>query len=257
MRNPFHLKTLSHHAYLLIGNDSLKDELILSLAHDHGVAIQGNPDFFERKYQNFTIDDSRELKAAHEMMPITAAGKKVFIISLNGITVEAQNALLKLLEEPAEYAHFFLIIPSAHLLLPTVRSRLSLINTTASDSNTPSAANSNKSKSVVATKLASFSKAGERDMSSDDLSKVTKIFVTSSISKRLEIVKKLVEDISKEKKSKQDAVEFLDTLQAYIYENNGPMDGKVSLDAIETARKYASDRSPSLKMLLEYVALNV
>jgi DNA polymerase III delta prime subunit len=40
---------------------------------------------------------------------------------------EAQNALLKLLEEPNTHSLFYLIIPREDILLPTLRSRLHLV----------------------------------------------------------------------------------------------------------------------------------
>ena len=74
--------------------------------------------------------------------------------------------------------------------------------------------------------------------------------------KRLEIVKSLIDDISKEKKSKQDAINFLNDIEKVVYEDLGVEKGKRMLETIDLARKYAHDRAPSLKMLLEYVALN-
>ena len=159
-------------------------------------------------------------------MPAGKSGKKIFVISMNAITSEAQNALLKLLEEPAEYAHFFLIIPSSHLLLPTVKSRLSFIGSGSS-------------------------------ALTNGYSDEAKIFVISSIAKRLEQIKKLAEEITKEKKTRHDAIELLDAIQAVVFEERGPKEGEQALSCIETARKYINDRSPSVKMLLEHVALNI
>ncbi len=113
---------LSHHAYLLIGNKEFSS-LIEYLKSK--IAIHGNPDFFERSYASLGIDDAREIKTLAGTRPILEGGKKIFVLQVNAITVEAQNALLKLLEEPPAYAHFFIIVPSAHLLLPTVKSRMS------------------------------------------------------------------------------------------------------------------------------------
>ncbi|MCX6719263.1 MAG: hypothetical protein NTZ38_02720, partial [Candidatus Taylorbacteria bacterium] len=124
------LKNLAytHHAYCLIGTDSLRLELIPILEKRFKTSSRANVDFFEKKYEVFTIDDAREVKSSHEMMPTHSSGKKFFILSMDDITVEAQNALLKLLEEPSAYAHFFLIVPSVHLLLPTIKSRLETID---------------------------------------------------------------------------------------------------------------------------------
>jgi hypothetical protein len=119
---------LSHHAYALVGGEETRAELLSILAKKHKLAPVGNPDFFDRRYETFSIDDARELKALAETRPIHDDGKKVFVLAMNGITVEAQNALLKLLEEPGDYARFFLILPSAHLLIPTVKSRLQVVD---------------------------------------------------------------------------------------------------------------------------------
>ena len=223
---------LSHHAYYLIGSDSLRDELFSILEHTHKIPRQGNADFFDRSYQSFTIDDAREVKTIHGMRPVTSAGKKIFVLQMNAITTEAQNALLKLLEEPAVYAHFFIIIPSVHLLLPTVKSRMRFIGESTEK----------KSGSMsIETEVYSFAKK----------------IVTLAKAKRLEEVKKLIDDISKEKKTKQDAIDLLNTLQAVIYVDKGPVKGKFALETIERARTYIHDRAPSVKMLLEYVMLGI
>lgn len=228
---------MDHHAFCIVGSRQAHTDLLEKLKVGRSVPIQGDPDFFDREYEAFTIDDARELKSAALMRPVGDAGKKIFIVTMNGITVEAQNALLKLLEEPPEYAHFYLIIPSAHLLLPTVRSRISFLD------------------SKGAGLRGSIS---ERN---DEMSKVTNIFVTWPVSKRLEWVKSLVDEIAKEKRTKQDAIDFLDALQAEIRGDGGSIGGLKknveTLKAIETARKYLNDRAPSVKMLLEYVALNI
>jgi DNA polymerase-3 subunit delta' len=55
--------------------------------------------------------------------------KKVYIINEGDIlTVEAQNAFLKTLEEPPEYAVFIIIVENSSVLLQTVLSRSTLIH---------------------------------------------------------------------------------------------------------------------------------
>jgi len=228
------LDNLSHHAYLLIGSVPLRLDLISTLEQDHNILAQANPDFYDRSYENLTIDDARELKSLHGTRPIGVTGKKIFVITTNAATVEAQNALLKLLEEPAEYAHFFVIVPSPHILLSTVRSRM---------------------KEVVSRKVSVVSRKISKQSEVIDEANT---FLKMTPAKRLEVVKKLVEDITKEKKTKQDVINFLDAIQAVVYEEKGVRRSTLrELEVIETARKYIHDRAPSVKMLLEYVALNV
>ncbi|MBU6232547.1 hypothetical protein KGP36_08025 [Patescibacteria group bacterium] len=213
-----------HHAYLYIGEIS-RDKILSDHKETSKIPKAGNPDLIERTYEILTIDDARELKAAAASRPIEKDGKKIFILRMDGMTVEAQNALLKLLEEPPSYAHFFLILPSAHLLLPTVRSRLSIIGE-------------------------------DRGRARSDLSEAES-FLKAPPPKRLEIVKDLLDGISKERKTRKDAIDLLDGIEQAIYESQGAKDGRRSLEAVETARRYMNDRAPSLKMLLEFVALNV
>ncbi len=230
-----HLKTLSHHAYYLIGNNSTREELITHINKKFKFNTLGNPDFFDRTYDSFTIDDARELKSSHDRRPVGEMDKKIFVILLNGINSEAQNALLKLLEEPSEYAHFFFIIPSGHLLLPTVKSRLSFIDT----------------------REGKKEEGRRKNPENSEVTENALKFIAMSAGKRLDYIKKLVEDISKEKKNRQDAISFLNEVEAIIYKEKGVKNSTGSLEAIQTARKYLNDRAPSVKMLLELVALNI
>lgn len=231
---------LSHHAYLLIDSDFVYTELISIIKKDHDIDSHANPDFFDRLYQTFTIDDAREVKIFHGMRPVSISGKKIFILRMDNVTVEAQNALLKLLEEPAEYAHFFIIISSTHLLLSTIKSRMQLIEIGDKDQIKNKKDTKNTSNYIDAELLESAEK-----------------FVKLSKAKKLEEVKKIIEDISKEKKTKQYAIDWLNAVQATIYEQKGVKQGRSVLEVIETARNYIHDRAPSIKMLLEYVALNL
>jgi DNA polymerase-3 subunit delta' len=53
----------------------------------------------------------------------TAGGRRVFIFADSAFMKEAANALLKVLEEPPEYASIFLLAENAGVFLPTIRSR--------------------------------------------------------------------------------------------------------------------------------------
>ena len=57
-----------------------------------------------------------------------SAGKKIFIICVNNFSLDAQNVLLKMFEEPIENTHFFLIVPDTNALLKTFVSRFYLIS---------------------------------------------------------------------------------------------------------------------------------
>lgn len=69
----------------------------------------------------FLLDDAKELvKEAY----IAEAKTKYLLVTAKSYRVEAQNALLKILEEPPRNIVFILMAPSKNAFLPTIRSRL-------------------------------------------------------------------------------------------------------------------------------------
>jgi hypothetical protein len=98
---------------------------------------------------------------------------------------------------------------------------------------------------------------GKEKTTDSELLKIAERLTALSKAKRLEEVKKLIDDISKEKKTRQDAIELLNALQTVVREQKGVQEGASALLTIEMARNYMHDRAPSIKMLLEYVMLNI
>ena len=71
----------------------------------------------------FLIDDAKEvIKEAY----IAESTYKYLILVAKGYRIEAQNALLKILEEPPRHIVFIVVAPSKTAFLPTIRSRLLL-----------------------------------------------------------------------------------------------------------------------------------
>lgn len=74
------------------------------------------------------IDQVREVKREMSLKPRRDGGFRVIIIDgAEKMTMEAQNSLLKLLEEPPERAVLILVCMNLAGLLPTVRSRCQLV----------------------------------------------------------------------------------------------------------------------------------
>ncbi len=113
---------LSHHAYIFTGNTEKALEFF-----DSNVDIQkqGNPDYIFLQIPALSIDESRNLKLIHSKKPF--GERRIFLIQTETIPVESQNALLKLFEEPEPGNHFFIIIENPQLL-PTLRSRVQVID---------------------------------------------------------------------------------------------------------------------------------
>ena len=76
------------------------------------------------KPASISVDDIREQLNGDIMIKPYSSPYKVYIIpEADLLTVQAQNALLKTIEEPPEYAVIFLLTENADSLLPTIRSR--------------------------------------------------------------------------------------------------------------------------------------
>lgn len=81
-----------------------------------------------KKKKEIRVDQIRALSADACLLP-NEAGRKVYIIEdADTMNIPAQNAALKLLEEPPLGAQFLLCCTNAMQLLPTVRSRCAEFN---------------------------------------------------------------------------------------------------------------------------------
>lgn len=77
--------------------------------------------------KNIVVEQVRELLKDSAKKPYEDE-KKVYIIAYgDDMNEQAQNAFLKLLEEPPEYAVFVILVENIESLLPTVRSRCEII----------------------------------------------------------------------------------------------------------------------------------
>ena len=74
---------------------------------------------------DFLIEDA---KAVIAEAYISEASLKYIVLAAKQFNVYSQNALLKLFEEPPANIAFIIIAPGKSVLLPTVRSRLPIVN---------------------------------------------------------------------------------------------------------------------------------
>ena len=218
------LKSLDHHAYFIHFFKNAFSHLKDFLKNKFDISYKQNPDFYYEKFEILGIDESRKIKENHLSKSFKEGNKKVFIIECSGITHEAQNSLLKIFEEPNEDNLFFLIMPSIEILLPTLRSRMSIIKHNEENDN----------------------------YSEEEIKKFFKLSKTE----QMDYVDELAKKINNEKAVKRDAQDFLNALESYIYKKEGLKNTK-TLKAILKAKDYMNDRSPSIKQLLEYAVLNI
>jgi DNA polymerase III delta prime subunit len=77
--------------------------------------------------ERFGIDDARELVRQAYQRP-REGERQVLVVCTDFITHEAQNALLKVLEEPPLSTQFLFVLPPDFSLLPTLASRFQVVS---------------------------------------------------------------------------------------------------------------------------------
>ena len=128
------------HAFILEGEEgSGRHTLALAVA----AALAGEDKMGERILKNqcpdvtvyglapekkiFTVETVRKMKSDAAIKPNDLSFKVIILANGECMNQQAQNAALKILEEPPENTYFFILTESAAALLPTVRSRAPVI----------------------------------------------------------------------------------------------------------------------------------
>lgn len=95
--------------------------------HPDIITVSPGLDSQGRKRREMLVDTVRSIAAGAVVVPNEGRRKVYIIEDADTMNTQAQNALLKLLEEPPESVAFILCAANPALLLPTVRSRCELI----------------------------------------------------------------------------------------------------------------------------------
>lgn len=122
------------HSYMFVGPDGIGKCLFAKefagLALGNNASLENHPDFMLIKPEDsksIKIEQIRYLQEKIAEKPIVSS-KKVYIINeADTMTKEAQNCLLKTLEEPPEYAVIILVLSIENKLLTTIKSRCTKI----------------------------------------------------------------------------------------------------------------------------------
>lgn len=214
------------HAYLLEGDETLIRDLDVFLESALSFPSRGNPDYWSSTYATFGIDEARTLRQMQYGCAVRE-GKRIFSLYARMVTVEAQNALLKMFEEPASNVHVFFVTPQSRILLPTLLSRFTVIR--------------NQNASL-----------------SDSLSKDAKKFIDSSISKRQKIADTILKEKDKDIQ-KANFSHFLDALETELHATHdleAPKARQAIKDIIEF-RSFMSSSAPSVKMMFEHLVVTL
>jgi len=206
-------------AHVIRGGEHTLEALVVRLELEK-VTERSSPDLFQKSYRSFGVADAEDLRGRVRMRPVRDE-QRIFALFVPILTTEAQNALLKTLEEPAAGAVLFLVTPSPETLLATIRSRVQMLHVEA--------------------------RRGDSRVDID-------AFLAASPDKRLLMLKSLYEH-EDDGRDIGGVIAFLQALEyrlAGLIENAGARTG---LRAVYRARKYCTDKGSLLKSLLEQVAL--
>jgi hypothetical protein len=217
------LNRIDHHAYVVAGQrESLVPLLLDMFLNKFGIVINSNPDFSVIDFETLGIDESRKIKEMQSMKSL-GASKRIFIISTNGITVQAQNAMLKMFEEPTENTHFFIIVPSTSFFIETLLSRMVVLESDLEDKS--------------------------------DKALNAKDFLKMAYPERLKMVEKFLKVFKDNKEGKSVANNFFSEVEVILAKDLKK--NKEALEKLLEIKKYVFDTSSSLKILLETLALTL
>jgi hypothetical protein len=215
-----------YHSYVIEGHlDYTTTELL------NYFEINKNYNIFYQKYEAFTIENSREIKLWHSQYAIND-NKKICIISTKFINPEAEQALLKIIEEPTQNTHFFIIIPDINLIKDTIISRVHLI----------------KADKYIGKEHNEF----------------VNNFMDLSIKERLEKISLIMKEYKDEENSaklRDYSISFINKLENifYLKLKEDKKNKKIIsiLGEFQKSRSYLSKPGSSVKMILEHLALMI
>ncbi len=195
---------LTHHTYYYEGSLGEFDALKAALKP-----------FVAERHERFGIDEARALIALAGLKNFNEA---LFFIGASSITTEAQQALLKLFEEPQAGTTFVVLVPHG-ALLPTLKSR-----------------------------MLPYEKPDIRNPKSEKSFQFLKL----NQKQRSDFITKFIKDEEALRERTLDLVNGLEAALATNVKKNTQ-----ALEDLAMVRGYLADRSPSIKLLLEHLALSL
>lgn len=219
-----------HHAYIIEGDIESIPVQLRTYLKKRKYIDENEMDFLYQSFDSFTMSDVPPLNEWNTTHAVSL-GKKVCIIKTKFINHEAQQSLLKMIEEPRPNTHFFFILPKASTILPTVLSRVHLIK-------------------LVST-------------ISSPTHPLTEIFLTAEPTERIQLIAKIIEDSKKNSSSaglRFEAMELMSSIEKYMHselknQKNIKNNAYTNIKQIEKCRTYLDSPGASVKMLLEHIAL--
>lgn len=263
---------LNHHAYIIekVSDDGISSILnfisqILEIEKDP----HSSPNFLHIDSNQLSVEEAGKIVAFNSQKSFgqNGGGNKVALIEINGAGHQAQNAILKTLEEPYPNTYFLITISSASLLLPTINSRVEKYSIedflNKFDIQNVKKITDNGVSELVG-KSSDKQNEGSREESENKTisSKIVSYFLGASLAERMEMVKSMAEEASKsEEDDSSKLFQFLHDIEIKLKDlEKNKLNRKLSKDELKTliiVREYFADSGASKKMLLEYLSLKL
>lgn len=223
-----------HHSFLLVAEKS--EALFCLKKYFMPEDGSGNPDFRIYEPDFLSIDLAREVASFEAESPL-GTGNKIIVISAGIFPANAQNTLLKSLEEPSGKTKFFVVAEETENFLPTFVSRFFIIS-------------------------AEGGHGPAKTVPSEDMLDA-RTFLRSGPKERLDTAKKAQEALKKEKISRKDVAKFIaraeGILAGMLKKTKGapPRSLITAVKKAEVLRSFALDQGSSVKQILTAFALSV
>lgn len=218
-----------YHSYVIEGDPNITKDELLGFLELRGEINKNSPDVICQMYESFTMDDTDQIKEWHSKLGVSN-GKKVCIIATKFINREAEQSLLKIIEEPSSNTHFFIIIPDSSVLLPTIISRVHVIKT--------------------------------KEYQNREMNQFVLNFLNISSAERIKKVAEIIEKNKDKENSGQlryYATQFVNGIESEIYKkfkkDISDEKNKFILEELQKSREFLSTPGASVKMILEHLAL--
>lgn len=219
---------MRHHAYVLEREtEQGVAEVYALVARELGLEARANPDVITLRYGLLSVEDARQIITLVSQAPVQGDAK-VLVIAAERMYHEAQNALLKVFEEPPPGTYLFLILPTLGGLLPTLRSRVQTL----------------------------VDPAGGR--TTQGIPEIATQFMKSTKEKRSALIKRLSSGKDEEERRayREEAIVLINGIERTL-RSQGLMAHAETLREIAVLRPYLYDRSAPVKQILEHLSLVV
>lgn len=221
---------MQHHAFVIEAEAEEGIAVAQAWAEKElGMKVKGNPDIVVMRYGLLSVEEARQVSELAAGAAF-AGEHRIIIIAASRAYHEAQNSLLKIFEEPPKGTYLFLILPSLGGLLPTLRSRVHVLEN------------------------------GATGRQKTHVPEAAQQFLKATREKRSALIKKLTsgKDEEERRENREEAIAIINGIEAAAYAAMQKKDDAVVitlLSDIAALRGHLYDRSAPVRMILEHMSL--